>query len=71
DERASAKGVSDILFALVETMWALLCTYRQGDEEKLSQSTLGIVLDGALRQLELQSSQETCETLRRENQHLR
>ncbi|PYH75609.1 hypothetical protein BO82DRAFT_19763 [Aspergillus uvarum CBS 121591] len=71
DELTSAKGVSDILFNLVEKMWALLCACRNGNDEKLSQSTLGVLLDAAIGHLDVQSLREAYERLRRENQQLR
>ncbi|RAL06490.1 uncharacterized protein BO97DRAFT_358635, partial [Aspergillus homomorphus CBS 101889] len=71
DELTSAKGVSDILFNLVEKMWALLCACRNGNDEKLSQSTLAVLLDAAIGHLDVQSLREAYEKLRRENQQLR
>ncbi|RDH26148.1 hypothetical protein BDQ94DRAFT_176606 [Aspergillus welwitschiae] len=71
DELTSVKGVSDILFTLVENLWALVCACRDGNDELLSQTTLEVVLDATIGRLDSQSLREAQETLRRENQQLR
>ncbi|KAH1506051.1 hypothetical protein KXX29_007891, partial [Aspergillus fumigatus] len=70
------KGLLEILFNLLEKMWATVRTYQMGKDMKEAEvqgegEPLGAVLDLAIMQLDLQSTKIDCDALRRENTFLR
>jgi hypothetical protein len=70
------KGLLEILFTLLEKMWATVRTYQMGKDRKEAQvqreeEPLGAVLDLAIMQLDLQSIKIDRDALRRENNFLR
>jgi hypothetical protein len=70
------KGLLEILFTLLEKMWATVQTYQIGKDRKEAQvqreeEPLGAVLDLAIMQLDLQSIKINHDALRRENNFLR
>jgi chromosome segregation ATPase len=71
-ELAAVKEVREVLFALVEKLWTLLCTYEheQGATHREHQ-TLESVLDLALARFDLLGARIDSESLRRENCQLR
>jgi hypothetical protein len=69
------KGLLEILFNLLEKMWATIQTYQMGKDMKESQvqgdgESLGAILDLAIMQLDLQSIKIDCDALRQENKIL-
>jgi hypothetical protein len=70
------KGLLEILFNLLEKMWATVRTYQMGKDMKEAQvqreeEPLGAVLDLAIMQLDLQSIKIDRDALHRENNFLR
>ncbi|KJK62588.1 hypothetical protein P875_00095204 [Aspergillus parasiticus SU-1] len=70
------KGFLEILFNLLEKMWATVRTCQMDKDMKEAQAqgegeSLGAILDLAIMHLDLQSIKIDCDALRRENRFLR